>query len=190
MKKSNFTPLFKFTLLIALTFSLSSMLASEPRFYQVELIFFEHLNQSPSPEGEQRIAESADYLSLRQFNLAKNEQLVMTDEASKIRGSRNFRLLKHFGWQQQGLAKNEAGAIRIGRWVPGINGTVTMYLGRYLHLDFHVQKTLTASTEPDSITIPLKERRRLRSNETHYIDHPDFGILARITPVDPPTTDN
>ena len=28
----------------------------------------------------------------------------------------------------------------------------------------------------------MKQSRRMRSNETHYMDHPRFGIVARVTP--------
>ena len=39
--------------------------------------------------------------------------------------------------------------------------------------------------EQDSITrvVPLRQKRRMRSKETHYIDHPSIGILIRIEPV-------
>lgn len=33
----------------------------------------------------------------------------------------------------------------------------------------------------------LKQERRMRSSELHYIDHPLFGIVIQITPYDPPT---
>ena len=31
-----------------------------------------------------------------------------------------------------------------------------------------------------------QKRRRIRSNELHYIDHPVLGILLRITPYEKP----
>lgn len=38
-------------------------------------------------------------------------------------------------------------------------------------------------------TAGLKEKRRMRSNETHYLDHPLFGLMVRITPWEPPGED-
>lgn len=32
----------------------------------------------------------------------------------------------------------------------------------------------------------LSERRRMRSGELHYLDHPSFGVLIRVTPLEPP----
>ena len=37
--------------------------------------------------------------------------------------------------------------------------------------------------------IPLRQSRRMRSGELHYLDHPRLGVLARITPVEPPLQD-
>jgi hypothetical protein len=34
--------------------------------------------------------------------------------------------------------------------------------------------------------IKFTERRSMRSKETHYIDHPEMGILVRMLPIDPP----
>jgi hypothetical protein len=32
----------------------------------------------------------------------------------------------------------------------------------------------------------LSERRRIRSGELHYFDHPRFGVIARVTPYQAP----
>lgn len=179
MKKSIRSQFARYSILLSIAILSFNMQGSDLKTYQVELIIFEHLNQAQSPEGEQRIEMNMEvYPGLRSLNIVDKADLVMSDDAQRIRGSRNFRLLKHFAWTQQGLAKEEAGSVDIGRWVSGFNGTVTLYLSRYLHLDFLVEKL--NSENQNRI---LKERRRLRSNETHYIDHPEFGILARITPV-------
>ena len=29
----------------------------------------------------------------------------------------------------------------------------------------------------------LREQRRMRSGELHYLDHPKFGVLARVDPI-------
>ena len=146
--------------------------------YQIELIVFEHLNSSPSPEGEPRIGEFDDYPNLIQFNEVQTDKLVLSEEAKKIRGSRNFRLLKHFAWSQEGLSQDEAGAVNLARWVPGVKGKAAVFLSRYLHLDIEIEKY-----NEEGVTYTLSERRRMRSNETHYLDNPQIGIIARITPL-------
>ncbi|MGH1462663.1 MAG: CsiV family protein [Neptuniibacter sp.] len=36
---------------------------------------------------------------------------------------------------------------------------------------------------PDTLTVNLKQARRMRSKELHFIDHPLFGVLVEIKPV-------
>ncbi len=38
---------------------------------------------------------------------------------------------------------------------------------------------------PDWLTVNLQQKRRMRSNELHYLDHPMFGVLIKITPYTP-----
>ncbi|RDE24947.1 hypothetical protein DV711_05040 [Motiliproteus coralliicola] len=37
------------------------------------------------------------------------------------------------------------------------------------------------------LTTRLDQPRRMRRNELHYLDHPQFGLLIRLTPIDPPS---
>lgn len=169
--------------LLLLSFLLIYSLASlnlQAKEFQVELLMFEHIYASPSPEAQAKVEyDSSEYPSLVNFSDVNPEDLQLKDDAQRIKGSRNFRLLKHISWIQEGLSKEEAGSIKISRWVPGLEGTVALYLNRYLHLDFHIEKILDDST----VTL-LHEKRRLRSQTTHYIDNPYFGIIARITAVE------
>ena len=61
-----------------------------------------------------------------------------------------------------------------------LEGWFGVTLGRYLH--FEAQLMLRRA--PDAAV--LSERRRMRTNEIHYLDHPAFGLLVRATPVAPP----
>lgn len=42
---------------------------------------------------------------------------------------------------------------------------------------------LTQTTVPDFLTVEMASARRMRRDELHYIDHPLFGMLVRITRV-------
>ncbi|MFN2308841.1 MAG: CsiV family protein [Gammaproteobacteria bacterium] len=62
-----------------------------------------------------------------------------------------------------------------------LDGTVSLTLARYLHLAVDLIFTDPATGVP----VRLKESRRMRSNELHYLDHPRFGVLVQVTPVKP-----
>lgn len=76
-----------------------------------------------------------------------------------------------------------------------VDGWVKIVLGRYLHVstDLAFRKpvmlehtdpaTQEVTRTPGLYTIRVEEKRRMRSRELHYIDHPLLGILVKITPV-------
>lgn len=63
-----------------------------------------------------------------------------------------------------------------------LNGTVTVTLGRYLHL----YSELVYTDVRNGRSTLQKSHRRMRSKRSHYIDNPAFGIIAHITPVEEP----
>ena len=78
-----------------------------------------------------------------------------------------------------------------------LDGTVRIELGRYLHVytDLLLRKPVVVerATDPETpgtaqtrmlLDIPMREHRRMRSRELHYVDHPLLGMLVQITPVE------
>lgn len=61
-----------------------------------------------------------------------------------------------------------------------VNGTITVRLGRFLHMDAR----LAFTDENTNETFRLAQSRKMRSGELHYIDNPRFGLLTQITPLD------
>lgn len=60
---------------------------------------------------------------------------------------------------------------------PLLDGTVTLTVTRFLHLAADL-----LYIDPDTgLPLQLKESRRMRLNELHYLDHPRFGVLARVS---------
>ncbi len=90
---------------------------------------------------------------------------------------------------------------------PGVEGTIRLYLRRYLHLEadlLYENEELSAQIgvpqavvgNPETSPFParevpvsrfrLKQQRRLRSGEIHYLDHPLFGLIVKVTPFELP----
>ena len=61
-----------------------------------------------------------------------------------------------------------------------INGSITVRLGRFLHMDARLVFTDGQSGQ----SFRLLQSRKMRSGELHYIDNPRFGLLTQITPLD------
>jgi hypothetical protein len=99
-----------------------------------------------------------------------------------MRRSRAYQPLAHVGWTQPGFARNAARYLSVSSLVPGssgLQGQIALSRGRYLHLTLDLVYD-AAGESPQRYV--LRQTRRMRSNERHYIDSPKFGVIAVITP--------
>jgi hypothetical protein len=76
-----------------------------------------------------------------------------------------------------------------------LNGLLKVYLDYvnqvpYLHIDTefkHYKVRIDANGQGTIDTYPLKQRRRIISQQIHYFDHPGFGIIIRLERFTPPS---
>ncbi len=64
---------------------------------------------------------------------------------------------------------------------PEFQGTLRLHLSRYLHVEPELWFT-RSSDAGQSYWVRIDQNRRMRSEELHYLDHPLFGMLLRLTP--------
>ena len=172
-----------------------------PIVYDVELIVFQNMQPPGTPENwalEHEIAlkerpvvvaedegpiaagpETAQDAGVERKPLAR-EQFRMTALASQLGRSRAYKPIAHFGWSQVGTPLNATTPLPLGDLLPAGNltGSAALALGRYLHLTLD----LTFQPEGSTQSYVLRQTRRMRSKERHYIDHPAFGVIALVTP--------
>lgn len=172
--------------------------------YDVELLVFRTLTANASPEewgleaaaAGQRLAIPEDEptpftsnepapVAAMSFPALTPAKFKLTAIAETLRRSRNYQLLAHFGWTQPGYARDSAKYLPINSLVPagsGLVGQVALSRGRYLHLTVDlVYDAPGVEGEPPQRYV-LRQSRRMRSNERHYLDSPRFGVIAIVTP--------
>jgi hypothetical protein len=171
--------------------------------YDVELIVFRTLATKATPEEwrleagsseqpaataeadsteEERVAAPAPSAPLTAFPALPQAKFKLSAIADTLRRSRNYQPLAHFGWTQPGFPRGDARYLSIGELVPassGLAGQIALSRGRYLHLTLDLTFD---SPEEGGQRMVMRQTRRMRSNERHYIDHPKFGVIAVITP--------
>jgi len=192
-------------LLLAMVSSAGAQQASGLQSYDVELIIFRTLSAKATPEEWRMEAGTADqHLAIPAEDAQETETVVTPPPASTptvtfpalpatkfklgsiadtLRRSRNYQPLAHFGWTQPGYARGEPRYMPIDALLPpntGVSGQIALSRGRYLHLTLEL-----AYDSPEEGRMVLRQTRRMRSNERHYIDHPKFGVVAIITPSAP-----
>ena len=182
---------------------------AETQLYDIELVVFRNLVENDGGEvwpledrvwEETGVQEPDDVSGPEVTWLSEPYRLAAHYEA--LRRSAQYRPLAHFAWRQPVVDRDQAAALQLparGDRAGGayVDGSAQVAVERYLHLylDLRLHGSVPAPTalfqpgvEPEPQAAPhfrLTEKRRMRSKELHYFDHPRFGVLALITPYTP-----
>jgi hypothetical protein len=175
--------------------------------YDVELIIFRTLSSNATPEQwSLEAAEATQRLAIPEdepapattpdpaqaappppppagaaFPTLPSARFKLTAIEDTLKRSRAYQPIAHIGWTQPGYPRDAAQYIPIASLVPtstGLLGQIALSRGRYLHLTLDLVYTPEGSAE----RYVLRQTRRMRSNERHFIDHPKFGVIALVTP--------
>ncbi len=181
--------------------------AKAARSYEVELLIFEYHHQV---DDEALIPQFGRSVDLR-FTLERAEQRVsmiqpepaldghLAEINARLTASRTYDVLYHVRWLQQSAQLPHAP--RVGISLPssstqtGIHGIVRLYATDLLFVDTIMRFDLAPTTHNNkasgqsgaSAERPahfLKQKRRVKFKEIHYLDHPRFGIFITVWPVD------
>lgn len=189
--------------LAALLWLLPGLLLAQGQTYRVDLIVFldrqgagEAAPRLPLPTGIDPSDEPA--LRAARIRVLPDEAFGLTTEWNRLRNAQRYQPIARIAWEQVNPPESRGPrlALRAGQSLevlaPGgfttetvrsLEGSVALYVGRFLHLDIDL-----GYHEPEGFEglrqHRLTERRRLRRDELHYFDHPRFGVLARVTRVD------
>ncbi len=148
----------------------------------------------------------------KSFTLLPVSQGDLNAAANRLQGSASYQLVDHLLWSQPVPERGEPVKVllQLGerqRDMWRYEGYLAITLGRYLHVDttlwynpfdedrpWHfpvsalgeVDKIRQSSEKSDPGYMQLSETRRMRSKTPHYLDHPKFGLLIQIDPIEPP----
>lgn len=118
------------------------------------------------------------------------EKLGFVSTATRIRRG-GYRIIGHGMWLQPVPDRGTAIPLllQLGERADGglyeVEGTVSVTRGRYLHIDVQLWKNNLGPLIGERHSyIELRESRRMRSREVHYLDHPVLGMLVKIVPAD------
>ncbi len=189
------------------TLTASAQQATPLQSYDVELVIFRSLHPNASPEewgleasaAGQRLSIPDDEPSpftasepapaaTATFPALPSAKFKLTAITDTLRRSRNYQPLAHFGWTQPGYPRGDAKFLPINSMVPaaaGLLGQVALSRGRYLHLTLDLVYDAPGAAGEPTQRFVLRQSRRMRSNERHYIDSPRFGVIAIVTPSAP-----
>ena len=168
---------------------------------ETESLYVEPLEEIPT-------YESAGFEILDPEDFALDEMYDRLDQLDA------YRPIMRGAWIQPALEREETLTLklrRIGNPPLRLNGTVTLYLSRFLHLVVDVAIEEKSALRPDALQqrIPyygdartsapfgidsaflappvfyrIQEDRIVRNGELRYFDHPKFGVLAKVVRIE------
>jgi hypothetical protein len=154
------------------------------------------------------------------FEILDPTDYELNDVFDKLERLDAYRPLMRGAWIQPALERDETLPLklrRIGDPPLRLDGTVTLYLSRFLHLVVDIALEEKSPVRPDALQdrIPyfgdnrsnarygidsqflapsvfyrIEEDRILRSGDLRYYDHPRFGVLAKVVRVEDPEADD
>ena len=195
----------RFTTRFALLFAVIALLAAHPAqadSYRVDLIVFLDTYASGEPGTAPQPAMMDGAIDLRDtagllaagIRVLPDADFGLQEQWNRLRNARRFRPLLRLAWEQERPPAANAPrlAIRYGEpvtitdplsyssfLVAPVEGSVSLAMNRYLHLDVDLRYTQDDGAGAAS-QFALVERRRMRRNELHHLDSPRLGALARV----------
>ena len=182
----------------------------EPGLLEEETPALEEALPPPAEEPESVPAEEPEALPDTEFVLIGDDEYQMGDILDRLERLDVYEPLMHFGWTQATWPEEQTEPVSLHRFAQppeGLDGELTLYLGRFLHLVVDLQLEAPESVDADGplppgiddydamldfesrdatrpVSYRIQEDRILRSGELRYYDHPKFGVLARVTRVE------
>ena len=166
--------------------------AEKESTYEIEAVIFE--NRLPELVGDEQLTRNPLQAKIRGLENAippdklEGNSFLHPAITNLLEQDGHFRVLAHLHWFQTVDAKSIAKPVRVASTNPAeLEGTIRFFMSRHLHLDVNLlfRETVAASgTEPATAVYQMSEQRKVKSQETHYFDHPRLGVLVRVMPVE------
>lgn len=167
-------------------------IAEKESTYEIEVVVFE--NRLPDLAGDELLVRDASQAKIRGLEnaivpeKAEGSPYLVPAISALLEQDGHYRVLAHLHWMQTVDAKSVAKPVRVASANPAeLEGSIRFYMSRHLHLDVNLlfrETTTAVGAEPNAAVYRLSEQRKVKSQETHYFDHPRLGVLVRVMPVE------
>ncbi len=153
----------------------SKVSLAESGSYQLELMVFSQA--IPTTETfEQTVSQIGWPANLTELSAyTKPDSSTLSDSYSALAKDSTYHPVLYVAWLQQGAMA----PVHIQSTDGKLNGFVQLQQGQGLQL----LVDLELASNPGDIIYHLTEKRSVKLNEVYYMDHPKFGVVAKISPL-------
>lgn len=136
-----------------------------------------------------------------EFQMLNWDEGQLASKLKSLQNSPNFKVLANKRWKQTGLDREHSFTIKIDSQTDSaattsktdlvnpapsyITGNIKLIMSRYLHFNVDLEYFKPYTDETSEFVykmFPVVAERRMKSRETHYIDHPLVGVIVLATP--------
>ena len=194
---------FTMAVLILFTLAVGAPLAQASDRYRAEFVILERIiapenlveNMSGQKVTPTPIINKALWVTPEgggpRSSLNQANSLYLDSAAARLTNSGRFRILAKAGWLED-FPQNYSGerlAVAVGDWLPqvrqrDVEGYIKIDRKRFLHVEVHLNhwQDAAAAAQPGAQAEPqllnwIRETRRMRSSEIHFLDSPTIGVL-------------
>ena len=160
----------------------SGPVLAEGGAYQIELIVF--LQSMPNTEVFDQVSSQikwpSDLTELGSYN--KPEKTSLDDSYAALAKDSTYRPVLHVAWIQPAVEKGLSAPVHI----QGADGKLNGYLqiqhdqGLQMTVDLELASHSGDGSRKTEI-YRINEKRSMKPNEVYYLDHPKFGVIAKIS---------
>lgn len=152
--------------------------AQNNKTFNIELIIFSQ--DMPSSEifeqFESQIDWPAQLTRLSQYPQVPKESRSLDKIYLNLRYAAGYHPMLNVAWTQEIEAESFGDAVKLSDSDGNVYGYLRLQRSHYLFLIVDLE-----FNEGGQI-YRLNEKRRIKYNEIHYLDHPKFGVIARVSP--------
>lgn len=167
---------------VMLSVFFSSQVSSQGDGYRIELMVFaqDMPNTEVFEQTESQIKWPADLSELSVYK--KADTMALADAYAALSKDPVYQPVMHVAWIQAVAEGTLSSPVHIRSAEGALNGFVRIQRGQTLQLIADLEYAPDQANS-EALVYRLNENRRIKLDEIHYLDHPKFGIVAKISPL-------
>ena len=177
--------------LLLLCLGILAVSAAQARDYAVEILVFERTEVSkdveeqwnPGSNSQLSNLEKLQSLADRVADYPLEPEVVQLARLQRELLGSDYRVLFAASWQQPSAVFQNAPVVSVGAPDARIQGAVRVYRTSLIFVDIALGLT-DVLLDPGLPLFFINEKRRVKFKEVHYFDHPRFGALLTVWPVE------
>jgi len=169
-----------FTSCFLLLFFFNSGVLADERVFQVEMIIF----QQSAPNTELFDQLESEIETIQRYAKAAEGTKTMVSIYRRLDRSPDYRPFFYKSWRLAVKSGRVSLPVHVSVVNENLDGWVKVQRGNLLHVVTDLEYRSKDLIGTEDLIYRINEKRRVLLNEVHYLDHPYFGVVVKVSPVE------